>query len=201
VSDLAINHAAEIMTLHTAIVEAGRTALDNAIRIGELLAAQKASLGHGDFGSWCRGNLPFTERTARRYMQVYEARDRLKRTAVSVLGDAYRMIGVTTKTKALPAAASPATSPVVELSRYVPIAGVEGQETAPADDHDKHGPPEVVTAMDAKTLRERGKVLRLATEAINALKGIQTANDDLYNEALVMVENYCRHNRKRKGSR
>jgi hypothetical protein len=187
VSDLAINHAAEIMTLHTAIVEAGRTALDNAIRIGELLAAQKASLGHGDFGSWCRGNLPFTERTARRYMQVYEARDRLKRTAVSVLGDAYRMIGVTAKTKALPAAAPPATSPVVELSRYVP-------STDTAD-------PEHTEAMDAKALRERGKVLRLATEAINALKGIQTANDDLYNEALVMVENYCRHNRKRKGAR
>lgn len=48
----------------------GRSMLAWAIEAGRELIAVKAAMKHGEFGEWCRGNLTFTERHARRYMRL-----------------------------------------------------------------------------------------------------------------------------------
>lgn len=87
--------AGEIRRLHGEIIDAARTTLDKALRIGELLADVKESLPHGQFGPWCAAHLPFTDRTARNYLRLHRERDRLKTETVSDLGEAYRLIAGT----------------------------------------------------------------------------------------------------------
>jgi Protein of unknown function (DUF3102) len=84
--------AAEIVRLHGEIVEALRTSLPKAIRIGELLTEQKASLGHGNFLPWVAQQLPFSESTARNYMRVFRERDRLEAASVEGLEQAYKLL-------------------------------------------------------------------------------------------------------------
>ncbi|EAQ45626.1 hypothetical protein MED193_08233 [Roseobacter sp. MED193] len=57
----------------------GRTAKEIAAEIGEMLVEVKRKLAHGEFGPWCEANCSFTDRHARRYMAVAEA----KRTRMS----------------------------------------------------------------------------------------------------------------------
>ena len=84
--------AQEITMLHNEIVGHLRQSLEKAIRIGQLLQEQKANLKHGEWGKWIRNNLPFTDRTARNYMRVYQERDRLKTETVSDLRSAYLLL-------------------------------------------------------------------------------------------------------------
>ncbi len=83
---------AEINKLHGEILKSFSTALEKAIRIGELLTKQKEDLKHGEFTAWVNNNLPFTDRTARNYMRVYGERDRLKTETVSDLSSAYQLL-------------------------------------------------------------------------------------------------------------
>jgi hypothetical protein len=89
----------EIVALHGEIVTAARTSLDKAIRIGELLAAQKASMKHGQWLPWIKENLPFAEVTAQRYMRCYVRRDELKSVTVTDLGDAYHLLSAPAEPK------------------------------------------------------------------------------------------------------
>jgi len=98
------NRAGEIARLHDEIGGHLRTSLAKAIRIGELLAQQKADLPHGAFTAWITENLPFTDRTARNYMTLYEHREGLKTETVSVLQEAYRLL----RQRQLPAGAESA---------------------------------------------------------------------------------------------
>ena len=84
--------ASEIIKLHNEILGLGRTCLEKAVRIGRLLIEQKAALKHGEFTDWIESNLPFTDRTARNYMRLYENRDLLKTENVSNLQGAYRLL-------------------------------------------------------------------------------------------------------------
>lgn len=86
------NPAPEITRLHAEIVDALRSSLEKALRIGEFLTEQKAALPHGEFGPWVAANLPFSDRTAQRYMRLHRERDRIKTDTVSDLGDAYRLL-------------------------------------------------------------------------------------------------------------
>jgi len=82
----------EMVTLHQEIVGHLRQSLEKAIRLGELLTEQKASLKHGEFTGWIKDNLPFTDRTARNYMRLYRERYRLKTETVSDLKSAYLLV-------------------------------------------------------------------------------------------------------------
>jgi signal recognition particle subunit SRP54 len=62
----------EIRQLHSDILQAARTTLDKAIRIGELLTTVKAQCKHGEWLPWVQANLPFSERTAQNYMRAAE---------------------------------------------------------------------------------------------------------------------------------
>jgi hypothetical protein len=84
--------AQEIVALHNDIIGAIRTTMPKAIRIGELLTQEKQRLGHGEWLPWITANLPFTDRTARNYIRLYENKDRLKLENVSDLSAAYRML-------------------------------------------------------------------------------------------------------------
>ena len=82
---------AEVLSLHSALAGLARTSLDAAIRLGELLTEVKKDVGHGRWGEWLTDNVPFTDRTARRYMLVYESREMLKTDNVSDLSAAYAL--------------------------------------------------------------------------------------------------------------
>ena len=82
----------EIVALHGQILTTARTTLDKAIRIGQLLTEQKASLKHGEWLPWVKDNLPFDARTAQNYTRCSGERDRLKNENVSYLADAYKML-------------------------------------------------------------------------------------------------------------
>ena len=83
----------EIIELHNEMAGLMNVALKKAMRVGELLTRQKEALKHGDFMPWIKANLPFTDRTARRYMQVYEGRELIAKTdSVSDLKAACRLL-------------------------------------------------------------------------------------------------------------
>jgi hypothetical protein len=82
----------EINELHRQIVDAAVTSFEKAIRIGELLTAQRENVAHGGWLPWLKSNVQFTDRTARNYMRVFENRDRLKLESVSDLPSAYRLL-------------------------------------------------------------------------------------------------------------
>jgi len=65
-----------------------RQCLADALEVGRLLKEQKAELGHGEWLPWLKENVSFNVRTAQRYMNLHENRDRLKNDSVSYLMDA-----------------------------------------------------------------------------------------------------------------
>lgn len=60
--------------------------------IGELLIEQKEELKHGEFGPWVDKNLPFTHRTANRYMEIYKNWGEANLENVDTMGEALRYI-------------------------------------------------------------------------------------------------------------
>ena len=82
----------EIVTLHQEIIGHLKQSLEKAIRIGQLLSEQKESLKHGQFTPWLKGNVPFSDRTARNYMRLWHERDRIKTESVSDLSSAYVLL-------------------------------------------------------------------------------------------------------------
>ncbi|MCK9570950.1 DUF3102 domain-containing protein [Candidatus Pacearchaeota archaeon] len=83
------NASQEIKRLHEGIEAKMRTSVQDAIRIGEILSSVKEKKEHGDFLPWVK-TLPFTERTAQRYIQVFQHRDKTDR--VSDLQEAYKQV-------------------------------------------------------------------------------------------------------------
>lgn len=91
---IAVNRVREIVQLHQEIGEALRTTLPKAIRIGKLLAEQKAELRHGEWLPWLKKNLPFSERTAQDYLRFYARRGELKSAMVADLPGARAFFAV-----------------------------------------------------------------------------------------------------------
>jgi hypothetical protein len=82
----------EIRALHKEIIADYKTSLDRCIKIGGILSKQKTSLPHGHFINWVKTYLPFSERTARHYMELEHHKDRLKKEKINSLQDAYKLI-------------------------------------------------------------------------------------------------------------
>ena len=91
-NSIQIDRARQIIALREEVAQHLRTSLEKAIEIGRLLAEQKAALAHGKFGPWVTENLPFSTRTARNYMRVYNERSRLKTETLSDLAGAYKFL-------------------------------------------------------------------------------------------------------------
>ena len=71
------NIVQEIRTLHIEIYELTVNRLEKAIRIGELLTVQKATLDHGAFLPWIEESLPFGSRQAQNYMTLFARKEEL----------------------------------------------------------------------------------------------------------------------------
>ena len=82
----------KIISLHNEITESLKTSLEKAILIGQLLIEQKEKLKHGEFTSWIKENLPFTGRTARNYIKLFNNKDMLITERVSDLTAAYKLL-------------------------------------------------------------------------------------------------------------
>jgi hypothetical protein len=86
------NFADEINSRHNKIVAHGEAAVAEAIRIGELLVANKKAVRHGAWLKWLEKNIVFSDQTARNYIWIYENRDDPKFKSVLNLADAYALL-------------------------------------------------------------------------------------------------------------
>lgn len=110
---------ATISTLHTKQQEYAQKAWENALEIGRLLSETRPTLKHGEWLNWT-DQLPFSDRTARNYIRVYENRDNPKLETVSNLKEAYRLLA---EPKAEPKELAPPRSDGIEESRFIPAPG------------------------------------------------------------------------------
>ncbi len=85
--------AAELNRLHLGIGAKLRSSVEDAIRIGELLANVRGSpdMKHGVFLPWVKANCEFSEDTAERYRKLYAHADKIR--TVRNLQEAYKKIG------------------------------------------------------------------------------------------------------------
>ncbi len=67
--------ATRINEEHRACEQAARSAVERAIRVGELLAEAKAQVGHGGWYAWLEANCTIQKRQAQRYMLLARERD------------------------------------------------------------------------------------------------------------------------------
>jgi hypothetical protein len=79
----------EINRLHNELMHEAKMTLCKAIRIGELLVAEKRKLKHGGWLAWCEANLVVDQRTARRYAELFRNQAYLKSDSVTDLTTAY----------------------------------------------------------------------------------------------------------------
>jgi Protein of unknown function (DUF3102) len=95
-----LDAAQEIRECHERVMASARKTVEDAVRIGEILTGVKVGLKHGEFQKWIARNCPFSERTARNYIRVYQRRDILKAAnVVAILTDAYGILArIRTKT-------------------------------------------------------------------------------------------------------
>jgi len=66
--------AKDINQEHELAISSARTAIEHAHKAGTLLTEAKAQVKHGEWGNWIANNCPFSERTARAYMQLSKRR-------------------------------------------------------------------------------------------------------------------------------
>ena len=88
--------AVKLRELHGSIMQHARMTLANAIEAGDTLMRVKAGLAHGQWLPWLKANVPFSDRTAEKYMRCYERRAELKTKFESdsnfSLSEAYALI-------------------------------------------------------------------------------------------------------------
>lgn len=95
--------ATSIETEHTAAATAAKSAIEHAIRCGELLAQAKETLPHGQWIPWVRRNLSFDERQAQKYMRAAAHATELRNaTPSSHLTGALKAIATTKTTTSSP---------------------------------------------------------------------------------------------------
>ena len=64
--------------------------IEQALEIGKLLTEKKSELKHGQLGQWIRDNLIFSERTAQRYMNLFDNRSKIE--GADNISEAYKML-------------------------------------------------------------------------------------------------------------
>ena len=95
----ALDLSARINALHEELVGYARTSLETAIKIGGLLTEQKAALKHGQWLPWCEESLAFNERTAQRYMRLFDERAKFDNVSDLSVSQAYRELALVEPTE------------------------------------------------------------------------------------------------------
>lgn len=80
----------EIIKVYGDYKKTSRLAIEKAVHLGGLLVRVKEEVGHGNFQTWIAENMPFTYRTARNYMDVYEVREKIN-PECDILTEIYRL--------------------------------------------------------------------------------------------------------------
>jgi predicted component of type VI protein secretion system len=144
--------ADEINARHNKIVALGKTALAEAIRIGELLVANRQAVRHGDWLKWLKKNIVFNERTAQRYIACFDNRERLlKNDTLSYLADAYALLAKKTEHEARRASSE---KPAPEAAQSEPKPAAK-QKPNSVDDEIPTAPVENDEAIWRRGLLER----------------------------------------------
>lgn len=126
-AELSSSLLSEITQLHGDILQAARRSIDQCIRIGEILTNLKRERGHGKWIPMVQ-TLPFSERFAQCYMQLYENRETVKCADFADLPPS-KIILMLQKPKAKPAQVG------------VPNEGHDAQLTSQAQAHVDQGTP------------------------------------------------------------
>lgn len=84
--------SAEINQLHAELCAIGKTSIEKAIRIGELLAEARAQLRHGRWLPWLAANIEFSHDTARNYVRLFGLSKDGKLRMFRNLTDAYALL-------------------------------------------------------------------------------------------------------------
>jgi hypothetical protein len=112
------------------LILAKKTAVANAVKIGELLIRIRASR-QGEWLDWLRCNVKFSHDTALRYIACFEQRDELAAAKISSLSDAYTLllppVSRSKSTKALRSVRNDSLGTVVK--EYV-LKGIAADEKA-----------------------------------------------------------------------
>ncbi len=91
----------KIVKFHNGIKIKLRQSIVDAIQIGEFLSQTNNELGHGYFLLLILNNLPFTDRRARRYMRMYQNKNKimvnLKTNSVPDLTSPYHLLEIPKK--------------------------------------------------------------------------------------------------------
>jgi len=145
--------ADEINALHKEVNKHARSALEKAIRIGELLVANRAAVRHGDWLNWLKKNIAVSDQTARNYIRIYEDRDNLKFKIVLNLTDALALLAKKTDRKAAPAKDE---KPEAAPSDSEPKPAAK-QKPKPVDDEITTAPVETEEAIWRKGLLQRAQ--------------------------------------------
>jgi len=90
--NVTIDRTAEIKKELSELNQSLKMSVQKAIKIGELLTAQKEFIGHGNFLSWLEDNIDINERNAQRYMKLSEYSLKIKYDKMSDLQEAYTQI-------------------------------------------------------------------------------------------------------------
>lgn len=91
-TEIGKNKVTLMIELHNEILNSAKTTISKAIELGAMLKEVKKELGHGQFTEWIKNNMPFTDRTARNYMNLSENQKLLESESVSVLNSAYKLL-------------------------------------------------------------------------------------------------------------
>ena len=79
-----------INSLHESLKALMQRGIEQALEIGRLLTEKKSKLKHGELGAWIRNNLIFSERTAQRYMSLFDNRSKIGEA--DNISEAYKML-------------------------------------------------------------------------------------------------------------
>ncbi len=83
---------AEIIKKHIELQHHQLGSLELAISIGEMLNQTKEESKHGQFTIWVQANLPFSIRTAQKYMSIFAKKDLFHKLSADELNRAYLLI-------------------------------------------------------------------------------------------------------------
>jgi hypothetical protein len=86
-NEVMITTAAQANDAHRRIEKLGNALKEEALGLGKFLSEQKVKAGHGNWQAWMKANLQFSERTAQRYILLYEKRNELGWGEILTLAD------------------------------------------------------------------------------------------------------------------
>jgi DUF3102 family protein len=166
----------EVSRLHREIHAAASAVLTKAIRVGELLYDAKARVQHGGWATWLRENVDFTDRTARNYLACYERRGELKRSKITSLSDAYRMLCLPMGGKRAIREITKQTAEAVTTSTQIVTTDLPNNETEtmqqPKQKRWRNWQREISpAAIDLETGRQQFKIDRALALTVKEIEG------------------------------